>query len=167
MRPAVPSSPGTYALLLSCVRVGRVAVGSLGSMSIGPGAYLYIGSAFGPGGLRARLARHAACKKPTRWHVDYIRPHMRLAGAWFSTAPEPLEHDWASGILALESAAIPLPRFGASDCQCSSHLISFEDSASTRDAVAVALGAASPHEPNCVVPARLRRLARRPSPKQG
>ena len=36
------------------------------------GIYCYVGSAWGTGGLRARLNRHFSRKKRFRWHVDYL-----------------------------------------------------------------------------------------------
>jgi len=38
-----------------------------------PGYYIYIGSAFGPGGVRARMLRHLRADKPKHWHIDYLR----------------------------------------------------------------------------------------------
>lgn len=40
---------------------------------LGPGLYAYVGSAWGPGGLFARVRRHLTkgFSKP-RWHVDYL-----------------------------------------------------------------------------------------------
>jgi Uri superfamily endonuclease len=143
---ALYDSPGTYALLMRSRGVDTVSVGSLGNMRIEPGAYLYVGSAFGPGGLRARLARHAARTKVARWHVDYARPRMSLVCAWFSTSNARFEHDWAARALALPTARIPLSGFGASDCNCVTHLIRFPDSASSRRSIGMSL-AASGAEP--------------------
>ncbi|MBW2697673.1 MAG: GIY-YIG nuclease family protein [Deltaproteobacteria bacterium] len=156
----VPDTHGTYALLLQCVRSGRVAVGSLGVMDVEPGVYIYLGSAFGPGGLRARLSRHAARRKVKRWHVDYLRPRMSLGGAWFSTSSHHQEHDWAASVLALENGTVPLPRFGASDCSCSSHLVYFPDRAAGSRSIADALGACAADSLVRVDAGLLRQLAR-------
>jgi Uri superfamily endonuclease len=177
---SVPDAYGTYALLLRCVCVGTVGVGSLGVMPIEPGSYLYLGSAFGPGGLRARLTRHAVRRKVERWHIDYLRPRVSLAGAWFSTQPDHLEHDWAARVLALlgsgarsatseprqgpngpgrpSSRTIPLRRFGASDCRCPSHLVHFPDTPSSRRSIAKVLADSAPTYVEAEV---LRGLARR------
>ena len=41
---------GTYALTQCCPKPAKVKVGALGLISLDPGYYTYIGSAFGPGG---------------------------------------------------------------------------------------------------------------------
>jgi Uri superfamily endonuclease len=158
----VPDSKGTYALLLRCTRPSRVAVGSLGNVNFAPGLYLYLGSAFGPGGLRARLARHAARHKVKRWHIDYIRPRMSLANAWFSTSALRLEHTWAAAALALAFAkgATPLARFGASDCKCPSHLVFFPDCDSSRHSIAQTLVVGTAETFSYVDAGALRVLAR-------
>jgi len=156
----VPDSKGTYALLLRCTRPGTVAVGSLADMSFEPGLYLYLGSAFGPGGLRARLARHAARHKVKRWHIDYVRPRMSLASAWFSTSTLRLEHTWAAAALALATGATPLARFGASDCRCQSHFVFFPDCASSSRSIAQSLVLGTPDTLSYVDAAALRALAR-------
>jgi len=52
------AEPGTYALLLKLDKQERITVGRLGTFDFPAGYYLYVGSALGPGGLQARLARH-------------------------------------------------------------------------------------------------------------
>jgi len=52
------SQPGTYALIIqsdskTCVQIGRWR-----QIDLEPGYYFYVGSAFGPGGTRARVLRH-------------------------------------------------------------------------------------------------------------
>ena len=58
--PGLPAAPGSYVLVLRADLPARLAIGSLGELEIRPGYYLYTGSAFGPGGLRARAGRHLA-----------------------------------------------------------------------------------------------------------
>lgn len=125
----LPEHPGTYALWLRSRRSGAVVVGRLGLLSLRPGVYVYVGSAFGPGGLRARVGRHLRVKKAKRWHVDHLRPHTSLEAVHYCDAPA--EHEWAQVLARSPGAEIPLPRFGASDCRCPSHLFFF---ARARDA---------------------------------
>ncbi len=123
----IPASAGTYALVFKCNYTRRVRIGRLGELTAEPGFYVYCGSAFGPGGLRARIARHMRVRKKKRWHIDYLRPFLRLESVWYCTAPRNLEHEWADRLLDLAfrttSAVVPLTHFGASDCTCQSHLV--------------------------------------------
>ena len=99
----------------------RVQIGRLGEFELKPGYYIYIGSAFGPGGLRARISRHCRTDKPKYWHIDYLREFVTPLTAWVSYGPERLEHRWAQVFYRLEET-IPVQGFGCSDCKCHSHL---------------------------------------------
>ena len=86
-----------------------------------PGLYCYAGSAHGPGGLRARLARHLAKEKSVRWHVDQltIRASSLHVWAWLDGS----ECALAAHLEQQDAFSIPEPGFGSSDCaQCQSHL---------------------------------------------
>ncbi len=75
----IPSIPGTYSIVLSLNRNLHMATSSR-EFGLRKGTYVYIGSARGPGGLKARLSRHLAKKKDGRWHIDYLTssPHCRI-----------------------------------------------------------------------------------------
>ena len=45
------AQPGTYALVLASQKTGPVRIGRLGTLELQPGVYIYVGSAFGPGGF--------------------------------------------------------------------------------------------------------------------
>jgi len=62
---------GSYVLVLRARAGFEKRVGSLGNLIFNKGFYAYIGSAFGPGGIGARVARHSRREK-VRWHIDYI-----------------------------------------------------------------------------------------------
>ncbi len=72
--------PGTYSLLLYLPRTRLIRVGKLGEFGFANGHYCYVGSAFGPGGLRARLRHHARPAARPHWHIDYLRRYMTLRG---------------------------------------------------------------------------------------
>lgn len=123
MAPAL-SQPGSYALLLTAKgRRDRLAIGARGALSLEPGHYVYLGSAFGPGGLGARLRHHLNEPRRLHWHIDYLRSACELQGAWLASADRDLEHAWATSLLALPQSRLPMPGFGSSDCQCSAHLV--------------------------------------------
>jgi hypothetical protein len=57
--------------------------------------------------------------------VDYLRAVAQPVEAWFAVGSGRRECAWAEGLAGLPGAAIPVPRFGASDCHCPAHLIHF------------------------------------------
>ena len=117
--------PGTYAFVMACSSDQRVEIGKLGGLRTRPGFYVYVGSAFGPGGLRARIAHHLKISARPRWHIDYLRPSMDPSEIWFTYDSRHREHQWAGVLASISGAAIPLSGFGASDCRCKSHLYFF------------------------------------------
>ncbi|MCG8024627.1 MAG: DUF123 domain-containing protein [Candidatus Thiodiazotropha endolucinida] len=62
------AKPGTYGLVLQADTDTVVQVGRWGAIDIRPGYYIYIGSAFGAGGVLARVSRH--CRK--KGSVNYL-----------------------------------------------------------------------------------------------
>jgi Uri superfamily endonuclease len=131
------AEPGTYALLLKLDKQERITVGKLGTFDFTEGYYLYVGSALGPGGLRARLARHQrGSKSPSKsnssqtgkklhWHIDYLLQRARLIEVWSVASEERLECQWGEVTRALSGAQVPVRGFGSSDCRCPAHLIYF------------------------------------------
>jgi Uri superfamily endonuclease len=118
--------PGTYVLALWLDAPQRISVGRLGEIEFPAGWYLYVGSALGPGGLQARLARHhqrLGMGKRLHWHVDYVREWAAWHGAWTRTSQQRLECDWLATLRGLPGAEIVAPGFGASDCRCPAHLL--------------------------------------------
>ncbi len=114
--------PGTYALLLHLDHAVPVQIGQLGEFSFTVGTYVYVGSAHGPGGLRARLSRHLRVEKTLHWHIDYLAAHARITAIWWIASPDQLECAWARSLAALPGVSVPVPGFGSSDCLCLSHL---------------------------------------------
>jgi Uri superfamily endonuclease len=102
-----------------------LSIGRLGDVRLVPGFYGYVGSAFGPGGVRARLGRHLRGSARAHWHIDYLRTVCRAQGAWMSYDGRRLEHIWAQALLALPGARLAVPGFGATDCGCETHLVGF------------------------------------------
>jgi Uri superfamily endonuclease len=118
-----PSQPGTYALVLAAFEYANLMIGKLGSMQVIPGYYVYTGSAFGPGGLRARLNRHLGSPPTFHWHIDYLRRASEPVEIWTNEDGVNLEHAWAEILRTSPGAVIPKRRFGASDCRCPAHLV--------------------------------------------
>jgi len=120
----VPDAPGTYVLLLRPRRTGeKVRIGALGTIGLEAGRYAYVGSAFGSGGLLARVGRHLRDAKKPHWHIDHLLPAVRVEEVWLSTFPEKLEERWVEALRAAPGAEVPLRGFGAGDCGCEGHLV--------------------------------------------
>jgi Uri superfamily endonuclease len=120
------SNQGTYALILSLNQNSNIEVGSLGIISFITGFYVYVGSAFGSGGLRARLAHHLLPMHRPNWHIDYLRMQANILNIWFTCDPIRREHAWACVFPEMKDALVPILGFGASDCNCPSHLFYFQ-----------------------------------------
>lgn len=119
----VAAQPGSYVLHLELAATACLSIGKLGRFGFAPGWYCYIGSAFGPGGLHARLKHHAGRADSPHWHIDYFRRAARLAGFWYSYDVSRHEHAWACALHRLSAVRVPAARFGASDCACPAHLL--------------------------------------------
>ncbi len=119
---AIPSDPGTYALVLGAPAATRLHIGRLGVLQLRPGRYIYVGSAFGPGGLRARIAHLQRIARRPHWHIDYLRRYARLEGVWYVSGIR-FECEWVASPGAMPDAAIVMPRLGSSVCGCAGHLV--------------------------------------------
>jgi len=120
----LPRASGTYVLVLRAVRTGaEVTIGALGTLRLRAGWYLYVGSAFGPGGLRSRVGRHLREGKTPHWHIDHLLPAVRVQAVWLSTHAEKLEERWVEALRDLPGSTVPLRGFGAGDCGCEGHLV--------------------------------------------
>jgi len=133
----LPAARGTYALYLSLASPCHLELGASGSHDFPASGYVYLGSAHGPGGLRARLGRHLRGDGRPRWHVDALRRFAGVIGAVYALEPPEahlarpvnpavlrLECAWSQALSRLPGFTVPVPGFGASDCRsgCLAHL---------------------------------------------
>jgi Uri superfamily endonuclease len=112
---------GTYALVLQSKRRLHIRIGRWGTLPISPGYYVYVGSAFGPGGVRARVSRHCRSAKVKRWHIDYLRAFAQPVQVWCNYDADHLEHRWAAALAGMPDMTA-VPGFGCTDCRCATHL---------------------------------------------
>lgn len=110
-----PEAKGTYIFIAQVLQVKSLDIGSLGKSEIIPGFYAYVGSAFCPGGLRARLGHHFESTAEPHWHIDYLLSVATPVEVWFSTANRKLERHWVELLENAPGFRVPIPRFGSSD----------------------------------------------------
>ena len=111
----VPEAKGTYVLIAFVPRVKRLEVGRLGTYDLIPGFYAYVGSAFGPGGLRARLQHHLESVAQPHWHIDYLLRQAEPVEVWYALSDRKLEQHLARVLEQSPGFRMPIPRFGSSD----------------------------------------------------
>jgi Uri superfamily endonuclease len=123
----LPTQTGNYVLVLKLPRERGLMVGRLRCTYFPPGWYLYVGSAGGPGGLRARVRRHlkAPSEKRWHWHIDALTSAAFVWDVWWVEGEVNQECRWAE-TLADVGQRHPAG-FGASDCRCPGHLIHLMD----------------------------------------
>ena len=113
--------PGAYLLSIECGAPLTLDGPKGTGVVLARGRYGYCGSAYGPGGIRARVARHRRPSKTRRWHVDYLTALGRIT----AVRAEPGGNECAlmDRLRAQPGVSIPAPGFGSSDCRrCPSHL---------------------------------------------
>jgi len=112
---------GLYLLILKLDKPQQIKVGRWPATSFKPGYYLYVGRA--KRGLKARIRRHLKKNKKIFWHIDYLTRHVPV----YQILIKPGAFDECATARRLRSlikqSAIPLRRFGASDCRCDGHLL--------------------------------------------
>ncbi len=120
------SLTGTYTLILFSSIDRPVNIGKLGTLFLKPGFYAYVGSAFGPGGLKARIKHHFNHSSRPHWHLDYLSPILSAREIWYTCDQTRREHQWAKIHSLTRGVSLPLPGFGSSDCRCLSHLFFYK-----------------------------------------
>ena len=135
---------GVYVMVMHLNHDLDLEIGSKGMMHFKKGYYMYVGSA--KANLTKRIERHKRKRKKMHWHLDYFRGHCdMIAGVPIRTSGLPLE-SWSlthepypsmpsmpdpdievSVECALADAVGAIaewevPKFGSSDCHCTSHL---------------------------------------------
>ena len=116
--------PGSYALTLNIYPKKEGIVGRLGNVIFPPGRYLYFGSAFGSGGVKARICHHYKTKTRIHWHIDFLTTGENDFSFWY-VAGKKLECEWSQYYFHKYENSIPVYGFGSTDCRsgCLAHLI--------------------------------------------
>jgi sugar fermentation stimulation protein A len=114
---------GSYIVILRLKKNEKISLGNLGDIRFKKGYYLYIGSA--KRNLSQRIARHQRKRKNLFWHIDYLRQYADHCVSLPVRASADLECEIADALNKISQWNIP--RFGASDCNCDSHLFGMSD----------------------------------------
>jgi Uri superfamily endonuclease len=113
---------GTYIIVLKVKTSQKIEIGKIGQFTFEKGYYFYIGSAHGPGGIRARIERHLRKDKASHWHIDYLSSAVPITAVIICYSKKKKECIWASKLISSSSLSTPVNGFGSSDCSCQSHL---------------------------------------------
>jgi len=117
---------GSYVLVIRVDAPCKIEVGALKEQFFPAGIYAYVGSA--QAGIEQRVGRHRSSQKKLRWHVD----HLLTRGDVLSVVSLPVhgkqvECMTAKALLEIPGSSIAVPGFGASDCDCPTHLVYLGD----------------------------------------
>ena len=116
---SIPTSKGTYLLFLSNTKSQKINIGKQGDFQFTSGLLVYVGSAFGSGGLRGRVSHHLRINRKCHWHIDYLLNDKN------AKITEVHKFEKEECILNQETCGeIIVTGFGSSDCKnkCKSHL---------------------------------------------
>ena len=125
-----PTNRGAYALWFIFHKSEQeIQVGKRGTLTASGHYYCYLGSAKGPGGLRARIKHHLRPKQRPHWHIDYLFPSIKYQWITWTTEIGDYECIWSQELSRQIFTSIPLAGFGASDCKhgCTAHLYEIQD----------------------------------------
>ena len=121
----IPKDKGIYVIFMYISRDLNLRIGSLGAAVIQKGYYIYIGSAKGPGGLRARIERHLRKQKRIHWHIDYLTStsECNIYAIVYALTNKDLESVLSAKLLKEKKCFNPTIRgFGCSDKTSYTHL---------------------------------------------
>ena len=116
---------GVYLLEIFLHKPKKIEVGALGMHTFPPGYYYYAGSA--QKNLKARIERHYRVKKRAHWHVDHLLAEGHLKNYYTWEADKKGECKISSYLKKELEGEVVVSGFGASDCDCESHLIYFSN----------------------------------------
>jgi len=123
----IPIDPGRYIIVGRLSNEVCITSGPFSGLLLTRGYYFYTGSAFGPGGLRARITRHLNPETKKFWHFDHLKAFFCIEEVWYSLGGENQECQFIKELKGLDYSFFPLHKFGSSDCRhgCPGHLLRF------------------------------------------
>ena len=115
---------GSYLLLMELKNTEKISVGKLGKIDFKKSFYIYVGSALN--GLDQRIQRHLRKQKKTYWHIDYLlgNAEAKVLSVFYKQGDKTEECAVAQ---IISERGRDVVGFGASDCNCRSHLFRIDD----------------------------------------
>jgi Uri superfamily endonuclease len=114
---------GIYCLIIYLRKGENIKTGKLGEFFFRKGYYIYTGSS--QNCLQKRLARHLAQEKKMHWHIDYLLKYGIIKEIMVIDSSKADECNLSNEVSLLSDAKVAANRFGASDCNCKTHLYFF------------------------------------------
>lgn len=113
---------GAYLLIIKLSSPVRLRSRTIERGLLAPGDYIYAGSAWGAGGIKARAGRHLKQRKRRHWHIDDVTEAADFVHP--IAVPGGCECDLIQLLVTSGRFSIPVRGFGSSDCsRCDSHLL--------------------------------------------
>jgi sugar fermentation stimulation protein A len=121
---SIPRSKGVYVLVIN---ISNTVVLNLriGTYTLKPGYYCYVGSALSHGGLHSRIKHHLRRpKERVWWHIDYLtsRDDVLITHVVFSESIKDLEEVIAEELMKSKCWEPSIKGFGCSDRESYTHL---------------------------------------------
>ncbi|TFG30819.1 GIY-YIG nuclease family protein [Candidatus Thorarchaeota archaeon] len=118
---------GGYVLLIQVPNRITLNIKSLGTFSLDPGVWVYVGSAMGSvsTNLENRIRRHFGSQKKIHWHIDYLlASDSKLNAAIWAESNDSIECEVAQRLENNQGFEQGPRGFGASDCKkgCRTHI---------------------------------------------
>jgi len=120
----IPAEPGSYIVIGRLNDDVQFTSGPFLGQLLICGYYLYSGSAFGPGGLRARITRHLNPDTKKFWHFDHLKANLHFYEILYSSCAKNQECEFILALQEMEVISFPFIKFGSGDCRlgCPAHL---------------------------------------------
>ncbi len=114
-------------LFLEIIKPSNIQIGNK-EILLENGFYIYVGSAFGGGGLSSRIHRHLRREKKLHWHIDQITSKDICQFHGVAVFPNEKSECEISNSLSRTNKIRPIKDFGSSDCtqRCISHFFFVE-----------------------------------------
>ena len=116
---------GLYQLLIFLPKISLIQIGKKGEFLFPQGYYIYTGSA--QRNLPFRIKRHQSKTKKFFWHIDYFLNYAKILKEKIYSLEKEKECRLNQKLFTKDEAEIIVPKFGASDCNCKTHLAYFKN----------------------------------------